>query len=126
MPKDLYSSYTITNNVMVNYMITKKMKNYIEKHASQECSDSKSKIKHCVYMNRMQKRIDRELQMMLWLAIHYPQTFLDEEKEYRNSEGKIEQNRRLKSIILTIKALKPKMNVMLVLDNTEIPPELLK
>lgn len=104
--------------------ITKKMKSYIIKHSSEELTDAKSKIKHCVYMNRMQKRIDRELDMMLWLAIHYPQTFLDEAKEHKDSNGKVQANRRLKNLILTIKAVKPKMDVVLVLNNMEIPEEL--
>ena len=93
------------------------------KHASETSGDSKSKIKHCVYMNRMQKRIDRELKMMLWLAINHPKIFLNEEKEWKNESGKIISHRRLKTLLLTIKALNPKMEVELVLKNLDFPDE---
>jgi hypothetical protein len=100
------------------------MRTYIENHANEINPDPKSKIKHCVYMNRMQKRIDRELQNMLWFAIHYPNIFLDEDKPHKDAKGKVQANRRLKNLILTIKALKPKMDVVLVLNNMDIPEEL--
>jgi len=102
-------------------MITKKMQEYLLKHAASGTGDAKEKIKHCVYMNRMQKRIDRELKMMLWLAINHSRIFLDEEKEWKNEAGKIVSHRRLKALLLTIKALNPKMEVELVLKNLDFP-----
>jgi len=104
-------------------MITKKMQNYLIKHASEVSGDNKSKIKHCVYMNRMQKRIERELKMMLWLAVNYPKIFVDEDKEYKNESGKVISHRRLKTLLLTVKALNPKMEVELVLKNLDFPED---
>jgi hypothetical protein len=100
-------------------MITKKMQEYLMKVNPED----KKSIKHCVYMNRIQKRINRELDMMLWLAIHHPKLFLDEEKEWKSHAGKVQSHRRLKRLLLTIKALNPKMDVELVLHNLEFPDE---
>jgi len=100
-------------------MITRKMKAYLMALSPE---DSKS-IKHCVYKNRIQKRIDRELANMLWLAVHYPILFLDEEKEWKSNSGKVQSHRRLKTLLLTVKALNPKMDVELVLQNLEFPDE---
>jgi hypothetical protein len=79
------------------------------------------KIKYCVYMNRIQKRLERELDSTLWLAVHYPKILLDEEKEYTDSSGKIVCHRRLKKLLLIIKAVNPKVEVELVLKNLEFP-----
>jgi hypothetical protein len=79
------------------------------------------KIKYCVYMNRIQKRLERELDSTLWLAVHHPKILLDEEKEYTDSSGKIVCHRRLKKLLLIIKALNPKIEVELVLKNLEFP-----
>jgi hypothetical protein len=78
-------------------------------------------IKYCVYMNRIQKRIEKEMDSTLWLAIHYPKILLDEEKEYVDSTGKIVCHRRLKKLLLVVKAVNPKMEVELVLKNLEFP-----
>lgn len=78
-------------------------------------------IKYCVYMNRIQKRIEKEMDSTLWLAIHYPKILLDEEKEYVDSTGKIVCHRRLKKLLLIVKAVNPKMEVELVLKNLEFP-----
>lgn len=103
-------------------MITKKMQEYLKGLNPED----KKTIKHSVYMNRLQKRIERELSMMLWLAIHYPRIFLDEEKEWKSETGKIQSHRRLKKLLLTLKALNPKMEVELVLKNLEFPEDKLE
>jgi len=100
-------------------MITRKMKRYLE---SIEGKSEKS-VKHCVYINRMQKRITRELDMLLWLAIHYPDLFLDEEREQKDDSGKIQSHRRLKKLLLCVKALNPNIEAELVLKNLEFPEE---
>ena len=101
------------------------MKEYLETLPEQP----KKTIKHCVYMNRIQKRIERELDMLLWLAIHHPEVFLDEEREWKEESGKIMSHRRLKKLLLSLKGLNPKMEVELVLkrldyDEEILPPEL--
>jgi hypothetical protein len=97
------------------------MKKFLEQVAQNP--QMKTSVKCSVYMNRMQKRIERELNMMLWLSIHYPKILLDEEKEYRDENGKIICHRRLKKILLTVKALNPKMEVELVLKNLDFPEQ---
>jgi hypothetical protein len=100
-------------------MITSKMRKYLE---SIKNGEQKS-VKHCVYINRMQKRITRELSQLLWLCIHHPEIFLDEEREYKDETGKIQSHRRLKKLLLCVKALNPKIEVELVLKNLEFPEE---
>jgi len=98
-------------------MITKKMRKYLESMGE----NPEKTVKHCVYVNRMQKRITRELDMLLWLCIHHPKIFLDEEREHKNETGKIMSHRRLKKMLLCVKALNPKIEVELVLRNLEFP-----
>jgi hypothetical protein len=105
-------------------MFSKKMKEYIMKYDKEKFTNPKSKIKHYVYMNRMQKGIDEKLNNMLWLAINYPDLFINENKKHKDINGKPQANMRLKTLMLTIKALKPKMDVILVLNNMEIPDNL--
>lgn len=81
----------------------------------------KKTIKYCVYMNRIQKRIERELDMLLWLAINHPEIVVDEEREWKNESGKIVSHRRLKKLLLIVKALNPKMEIELVLRNLDFP-----
>jgi len=100
-------------------MITKKMKEYLKSVLGK----NEKGVKHCVYINRMQKRISRELNHLLWLCIHYPNIFLDEEKEYKDETGKIQSHRRLKKLLLCVKALNPKIEVELVLRNLEFPED---
>jgi len=85
--------------------------------------DPKRTIKYCVYKNRIQKRIEKELSMLLWLCIHKPDVFLDEEREWEEESGRITSHRRLKKLLLCIKALNPKIEVELVLKNLEFPEE---
>jgi len=98
------------------------MKKYLEYVMTQNPQLQKS-IKHCVYMNRLQQRVERELDMALWLAIHYPNILLDENREWRDESGKIVPHRRLKKLLLIVKALNPKMEVELVLKNLDFPAE---
>jgi hypothetical protein len=100
-------------------MITRKMQKFLEE--IEKNPQLMKKIKTCVYMNRIQKRIEGELDRMLWLAIHNPKILLDEDKEYRDETGKIVCHRRMKKLLLTIKALNPKMEVELVLKNIDFP-----
>lgn len=80
-------------------------------------------VKFCVYMNRIQKRISRELDNLLWLCIHHPEVFLDEGREHRDDTGKIMSHRRLKRLLLCVKAVNPECDVQLVLANLEFPEE---
>jgi len=86
------------------------MKKWLENHPT----DSKKSVKDSVYINRINKRIDRELDNLLWLAMHHPQIFLDEETEFSDTSGKIVSHRRLKKILLVINNLNPKLEVELV------------
>ena len=104
-------------------MITPKMKDYLET-LPKNPREIKRTVKHCVYVNRMNKRIDRELKMSLWLAINHPEIFLDREREYSDDTGKIMSHRRLKILLLIVKALNPKIEVELVLKNLEFPDDL--
>ena len=96
------------------------MKKYLESLPKNH-KEIKRTVKHCVYINRMQKRIERELKMLLWLAINYPEIALDREREYDDDTGKIMSHRRLKTLLLVVKALNPKIEVELVLKNLEFP-----
>jgi hypothetical protein len=100
-------------------MITRKMQKFLEE--IEKNPQLMKEIKYCVYMNRIQKRLERELDSTLWLAVNHPKILLDEEKEYVDSTGKIVCHRRLKKFLLIIKALNPKMEVELVLKNLEFP-----
>lgn len=100
-------------------MITSSMKKWLE--MVEQNPQMQKSVKYCVYMNRIQKRIDKEMNALLWLAIHNPKILLDEEKEYRDSSGKIVCHRRLKKLLLSIKALNPKIEVELVLKNLDFP-----
>jgi len=102
-------------------MITNEMKRYLEK-----MDEEKSKklnqmeiIKRAVYLERIQKRLDRELDNLYWLCKNHPQVFLG---SYRQ-KGEENSHKRLKKILLCVKALNPKMEVELVLRNLKDEPE---
>lgn len=101
-------------------MITPKMKKFLES-LPKDTREIKKTVKHCVYLNRMQKRIDRELKMALWVALNHPEILLDREREYDDDTGCIMSHRRLKTLLLIVKALNPKIEVELVLKNLEFP-----
>jgi hypothetical protein len=67
--------------------------------------------KRSAYAKRIQQRIDKELDSLLWLVMHYPQVFLDEE----NGHG------RFKKLLLVVKNLNPKCDVELVLRRLDFP-----
>ena len=93
------------------------MKNWLEALPEKP----KRTIKYCVYLSRIQRRIDRELDMLLWLSMHHPEVFLDERREFMEESGKIMSHRRLKKLLLCLKALNPKMEVELVLRDIDYP-----
>lgn len=101
-------------------MITSTMKEYLESLPKNH-KEIKRTVKHCVYINRMEKRIEREMKMLLWLAINFPEILLDREREFSDDTGKIMSHRRLKTLLLVVKALNPKIEVELVLKNLEFP-----
>lgn len=96
------------------------MKEYLESLPKNH-KEIKRTVKHCVYINRMEKRIEREMKMLLWLAINFPEILLDREREFSDDTGKIMSHRRLKTLLLVVKALNPKIEVELVLKNLEFP-----
>lgn len=87
-------------------------------------------VKYCVYINRIQKRIDKELDNFLWLCVNHPEIFIDEEFEINDNTGKIVSHRRLRKLMVCLNNLNPNMNVSLVLeklreeevDNSPQPP----
>ena len=96
-------------------MLAPKMKKFLEKYFSNPNSKRLS-VKHCVYMNRLQNRIDRELDMFLWLCVNRPDLFLAQR------EGQ-EPNERLKKLILALKNLNPQCDIQLVLERLPDPRE---
>jgi hypothetical protein len=100
-------------------MITKRMLNFLE--YAETHPEEKRKPKYAVYLNRIQKKIDRDLDSMLKLACTNPKILLDEEREVKDDTGRIQSHRRLKKLLLTVKALNPKMEVELVLKNIDFP-----
>jgi len=95
------------------------MKKWLEKLQSSQSEDKKSEreyVKELVYLNRIQKRIDRELDNFYWLCKNCPEIFLYSYKEEK-------QHQRLRKILLCIKALNPKCDVELVLKNLKDEPE---
>jgi hypothetical protein len=111
-------------------IITDKMKIWLESLPEKPVKD----IKYCVYINRIQKRIDEELENFLWLCIHHPELVIDEETEINDLSGKIVSHRRLRKLMLCVNKINPNMNVVLVLEKLRAeeeanrpqpPPELL-
>jgi len=97
------------------------MRRYLEKMAQQPKDKKLSemeKVRRAVYLTRIEKRINRELENLYWLCKNYPDVFL---YSYRNQTGK--QHERLKKLLLCIKALNPKCDIFLVLKNLKDEPE---
>lgn len=80
--------------------------------------------KYSVYLNRIQKQIDKNLNNTVEIAKLFPNILLDEEREYRDETGKIVSHRRLKKLLLVVKLVNPKMEVELVLKNLDFPEPL--
>jgi len=96
-------------------MITEKMKKWLESLPEEPIKD----VKFCVYMNRIQKRIDRELENFLWVCKNFPEIFLDEEVEVNDLSGRIVSHRRFKRLLECVLNLNPEMNIELVLKRLE-------
>ena len=97
-------------------MITATMKKWLENDYP-ELSKNRLSIKLHVYLGRLQKRIDKQLNMALWLAVNYPNVFLGK-METVNSYGNLihsedRTKERLKLLLLIVKALHPKIDVEL-------------
>jgi len=75
-------------------------------------------IKRAVYLVRIQKRLDRELENLYWLCKNHPDVFLHGYKEDSPNS-----HMRLKKLLLCIKALNPKCDVELVLKNLKDEPK---
>ena len=89
--------------------------------AAEKDPQLKKTPKYSVYLNRIQKKIDIDMDSMMILAKLFPDLLLDEEREWRDETGKIISHRRLKKLLMTIKLLNPKMEVELVLKNLDFP-----
>jgi len=74
--------------------------------------------KYSAYTQRIQKKIDRELENGLWLAINRPDLFKDERTEFQDQT--LERYRRLKKLMLIIKALYPTKDVQLILKQESL------
>lgn len=96
---------------------------FLEDYMQRMAKGQRKTIKDCVYINRIHKRIDRELKKGLWLSRNCPDIFLDRAKEFSNDTGTIMSHRRLKTLLLIVKLLNPKIEVELVLKNLEFPEE---
>jgi hypothetical protein len=102
-------------------MITKKMLEFLKR--AEKDPQLKKEPKYAVYLNRIQKKIDKDMDNMMVLAKYFPDLLLDEEREWKDETGKIISHRRLKKLLLTIKLLNPKMEVELVLKNLDFPEQ---
>ena len=97
-------------------MITNTMKKFLETEYP-KLIRKKGSVKLHVYLGRLQKRIDEQLSMALWLAVNYPNVFLNKSETF-NAYGNVyhsrdETKKRLKTLLLVIKALNPKVEVEL-------------
>jgi len=108
-------------------MITKTMKKYLEaKNSETEKLSFYKQVKHCVYMKRIQNRIDRELNMLLWLAVNKPEILDDNPTPILNEYGhnirrnKFKKNERLRKLLLTVKALNPRCDIELILNEKKV------
>lgn len=90
-------------------MITSKMMKFLEDYTQRMAMGKKKTVQDSVYINRMQKRIDRELKKGLWLARNHREVFL--------GGSKASDSNRLKTILFIIKLMNPKIDVELVLKN---------
>lgn len=87
-------------------MITKRMQKWLEKKRG-------SQSMRYVYVWRIQDRIERELDMLLWLAVNRPDIFLMDDKESAKS------NERLKKLLLVVKVLNSNCEVELTKTERE-------
>ena len=87
-------------------MITKGMKKFLE----EKNRHRPNSIFSLVYAWRIQKRIERELDLLLWLCMNYPEVFLGENP-----------NARLKKLLLVAKNLNPNCEVELTKIFANLP-----
>lgn len=116
--------FCIVFNQLIKFgdlMITKKMLEFLKR--AEKDPQLKKEPKYAVYLNRIQKKIDKDMDNMMVLAKYFPDLLLDEEREWKDETGKIISHRRLKKLLLTIKLLNPKMEVELVLKNLDFPEQ---
>lgn len=102
-------------------MITGKMLAYLQR--AEKDPQLKKTPKYAVYINRIQKKIDKDLDNMVLLAKIFPDLLLDEEREWKDETGRIIAHRRMKKLLITLKLLNPKMEVELVLKNFDFTEE---
>lgn len=105
-------------------MISRKMRKWLEIPIEQRLTRKGHKtVKYCVYMNRIHKTIDRELDLALWLARNHPDVFLGE-RQTLNDYGhliwqKSKRKERLKKLLLVLKILQPRCDIELILKGLE-------
>lgn len=95
-------------------MITEKQKEWLEA-LKMSPTPPKHDAEYCVYMSRIQKRIERELESLEWLSKNFPQLFLDE-KIFIDSEGKFQPHKRFMTLLQIIMNLNPKLKIIFEKD----------
>lgn len=99
------------------------MKEYLTKGIPEK--GTKERIYYLIYKHRIQRRINRELDNLLWLAVNFPEILLYEDS--KNEYGHIRKpytkhdspKQRLRKLLMVVKALNPKCDVELTLKNLE-------
>lgn len=104
-------------------MITPKMKKFLETEYL-ELREKKGSVKLHVYLDRIQRRIERELKMLLWLAINRPDILLSriewiDKYGHTRIASEDKSHERLKMLMLAIKALMEKENLNVELTKNE-------
>lgn len=94
------------------FMITKKMLKFLNSLNKENKSNTDN-----LRLNRIQKRIDRELHNLLVLAKEHPDILLG--KTWLNEKGKPNKNSRLRDLILVIKYISPDTDVQLIMKNID-------
>ena len=102
-------------------MITPKLKKFLEdlEERREKGLRIRKTIKYCVYMRRIQNRIDHELDQLLWLCKNRPDIF---HGRYYNEYGHLmssskPKNERLKKLLQILKVLD--FNARLILREEE-------
>lgn len=100
----VYFSSSVNSDGRGIIIITDKQREWLQKIVAGE---PKPKY-YGLYMNRVQKQIDKNINNVLWLAKHRPDILLDE-----GGFGDKPRHQRLQALMLIIKILKPHYNVIL-------------
>jgi glycerol-3-phosphate cytidylyltransferase-like family protein len=104
-------------------MITRMMKRQIEmgevpterrrKRKRQMSEEKRNKMMRKIYYERAQKRIDRELDNLLWLCQNRPDIFLmGKDVSYPKNPDKFKSD-RYRTLLLVLGALHPKVGIQL-------------